>query len=102
MSRSLMPGSWAMHTRTRAWLVRKAQLGVAPSAMSLSGKASNVKLESKIMIYLSSISRGSSVEALVWGSEDNYPREGGRYMLSKTHPQGQHSLACRSRAWAVG
>src|SRR5580658_2230442 len=27
MSRSLAPGSWAMHSSTRAWLVRKLQVG---------------------------------------------------------------------------
>jgi hypothetical protein len=29
MSRSRAPGSWAMHSSTRAWLVRKPQLATA-------------------------------------------------------------------------
>jgi hypothetical protein len=28
VSRSRAPGSWAMHSRTRAWLVRKLQLSI--------------------------------------------------------------------------
>src|SRR5450631_1179356 len=35
MSRSRTPGSWAMHSRTWAWLIRKVQALVAPSTHGL-------------------------------------------------------------------